>query len=404
MPDDERDRYLAELERLLPFRPARRAEILEEIGTHLDDAADERRARGIPADRAEADAQARLGTPADLARELARPEQSAWRVLAGAGAGMRASVGPWIYGYLWASVILIVAFFLAAGLAQLAGHLLSIDIQINTSGGWNSALTAFAIAVALYFAGRAATDAASVNSHRLRSEVRPWVAVAGTLVAAVILVWLMELPQNWASVIAIGLAPGAVAIGAYRPDLLPRRPGVPWVVIGGLLLLIPIGILLSAGGSVGAEGGTIDVEGAHEPDRRIELVGPWWSEEGDGQAIIGSGWGSAEGGVEGRWEVESRASLAGLRDLRAEAWHSDPVEPWRLDDRYRAPFATAPVQRDGTMLRATIVTTDSIDVSTWELILTGVGPDGVRYVLGAGSGGASSFTGSVIDWIAAVVD
>ena len=104
------------------------------------------------------------------------------------------------------------------------------------------------------------------------------------------------------------------------------------------------------------------------------------------------------------WDLAAGASLAGLSDLRVEAWRSDPTDPWRLDERHDAPFALAPVRYGGGTLTAEIVTTREPDVANWELVLTGVGSDGTRYVLSAGNGGSSTFTGSVWDWIVAVVD
>jgi hypothetical protein len=81
VPERSRATYLAELDAILPFPDDRRSEIVEEIAAHLDDAV----ADGLP----EAEAQRRLGEPTDLARDLARPEQSAWRMLAGVGAAVR---------------------------------------------------------------------------------------------------------------------------------------------------------------------------------------------------------------------------------------------------------------------------------------------------------------------------
>ena len=56
---------------------------------------------------------------------------------------------------------------------------------------------------------------------------------------------------------------------------------------------------------------------------------------------------------------------------------------------------TAPIRRNGADLTGEVVTTRDPDVNQWELMLTGVGPDGTRYVLGTAGGGNSAFTGSV---------
>jgi hypothetical protein len=76
MPEDARGRYLAELEAVLPMPDGRRSETIEEIAAHLDDAVADRVEGGADPDQAEADAQARLGSPTELARSLARTGQS----------------------------------------------------------------------------------------------------------------------------------------------------------------------------------------------------------------------------------------------------------------------------------------------------------------------------------------
>lgn len=395
MADESRDRYLAELDELLPVPSARRAEIIEELRTHLDDAVADAIERGLPTDRAEADAEARLGAPAQLARELVRPEQSTWRLLAAAGAGVRAGVGMWVYGYLFALLLILVGFVLSAVLVQLTARLFSVNISIAIDGGWNSALTAGAIAVGLYCAGRAATDAVSVASRRLRAQVRPWVVGVGTLTAAAILLLVADLPQNWPSVIALSIAPLAVAVGSYRPNLVPRRFAVPWPVIVALLLLIPLGLLASAVGN-GAGSAT-----QASPQPNWEVVGQRWN-PGAANQIGSSGWSSDGRAVTATWELGTPAAIAGLRDLRIEAWRADPDEIGRLDTRWNEPFAVAAAQRDGTTITGTVVTTNEPSVSGWTLFLTGIGPDGLRYIVAGGDGGNSTFTGSVWDWVVAV--
>ena len=99
--------------------------------------------------------------------------------------------------------------------------------------------------------------------------------------------------------------------------------------------------------------------------------------------------------------LASGVSLGEFDDLRLEAWASTDGG-MRLDPGSDAPFAIAPVAERGRHLEATIDTTGEPGVTLWNLVLTGVADDGVRYVLDASMGGQSTFTGSAWDWIVAV--
>lgn len=393
MPDRSRSDYLAELAAVLPFPAERRAEIVEEIAAHLDDA--------VAAGTSEAIAQGRLGDPVQLAEALARPEQTAIRLLAAAGAGVRAAIGPWLYGYLLASLIVFVGFLLFAALVTLAARAIGSTVAVTTAGGWNTAITAIPLATALYFAGRSATHAASVASRRLARQVRPWVATLGTAVAAFVLWFVMDAPQNVASVAALAVTPFAVALAAYRPAIPPARPRAPFVIIVGLLALIPLGILTSivlppvvnVGEEIPAE----------TWEQRTAIVGPTWA-SGAEPAFESSGWSATDQGVTAEWTPARPGLLNEFSEVRLEAWRALDGTGWRLDPAYSTPFAIGPVTRDGDRLVGTVATHREPFATAWELVLTGVAADGVRYVLDAPGGGSGGFEGSVSEWFAAVLD
>ena len=106
-------------------------------------------------------------------------------------------------------------------------------------------------------------------------------------------------------------------------------------------------------------------------DERVAIVGPQWAADGDLQ-LGASGWSSDGRTVTATWELGSPAQIAGLRDLRVEAWRSDPDVIGKLDARWNQPFAVAGVEREGATLSGTVVTTTEPGVSAWELFLTGV--------------------------------
>jgi hypothetical protein len=387
--------YLRELYTVLPFPDDRRAEIVEEIEAHLDDAVDD----GL----SEATAQRRLGEPMDLARDLARPEQSAWRVLVGAGVAVRSGIGHWLYGYFVGSLIVLLFSLTAALLVQAIGSWLGTGWSLATSDqGWNTMLIALAAALGLYYAGRVMPDRLARASRRLMRDVRPWAVSATTVLAASITILIVDAAQNWASVVALALAPGAVALGAYRPRLMPSDLRA-YAAIVVLAMALPVAILAASG--VGTSAGAVDVD--HGPqDRNLPHIGPAWPAIIDPHEypfIESGGWSrTADGRI--AWDATiAPGALRGVGDLRLEAWHTHDAG-FAIDTSHDAPFATAVPKRHGATLEAVIDTERVPGVGGWDLVLTGVGPDGVRYVLAAGSGGHSTFTGSVWDWVTAVID
>ncbi len=294
MPERSRADFLRELAGVLPFPDERRSEIVEEIATHLDDAV----ADGL----SESSAQRRLGEPADLARDLARPEQSAWRMLAGVGVALRSGIGHWIYGYLLGSLIVLLGSIGSAALVQLIGRMLGTGWSLLTSdAGWSTMLVALAAAVGLYYAGRVIPDRFARASRRLEHDVRKWAVGVTVILAAAISLLVVDAPQNWASVIALAVAPGAAVLGAYRPNLLPIELRALAAILV-LALVLPIGILALTGVGSGMSVGDGVDEGS---DRNIAHVGPWWppSVDVDGAPPISSGGWSQSGGGPVEWNA-----------------------------------------------------------------------------------------------------
>ena len=409
MAEDRRIRFLGELDDSLPMPLERRAEVIEEINAHLDDAVAERLEHGDAPDVAEMHAQTRLGSPSDLARDLARPEQSTWRLLAAVGAGVRMGVGQWIYGFLLGWLTLLLGIYGLAGAVQLADRLFETGWTFQfTDQGWNTLITSGAFAFGLYFAGRAVPRAMSIASRRPVDELRPWVATIGTAATFALFFFVIEMPLNWASAIGMAAVPLAFGLGAYRPHLLAGHVRSWVLVLVGALVLVPLVGLLIAGadtdGRSGSSGG-VEVSGGEFPDHGLGMVGPWWVAPmtADEPVLWNIRLGEPRGAGEPyEWELNGDAALAGLRDLRVEAWHVDIATIPRLDPGHSEPFATAPIERDGRTLTALLDTSSTPGTDAWELVVTGVGDDGTRYILDAGTILNSTFHGSAWDWLLAV--
>lgn len=403
MADDRRIRYLTELDASLPMPLERRAEVIEEIDAHLDDAVAAHLERGGAPDEAEAHAQRRLGAPSDLARDLARSEQSPWRLLAAVGASVRVGVGQWLYGFLLGWLLLLLGIYALAGAVQLADRLFEAGWTFQfTDQGWNTLITSGAFAFGLYFAGRAVPRTMSIASRMPVGELRPWVATIGTAATFGLFFFVIEMPLNWASVIGMAAVPLAFSLGVYRPHLLRSRMGRRYLIIVGALVLVPMIGLWSAG--TGSSGG-VEVADGELPDRGLAMVGPWWADPMTAEEPLL--WNIRLGDPRGagdpyEWELNGSAALAGLRSVRVEAWHSEEGTHGRLDPRFPEPFAVAPIERDGRTLTASLDTSSTPGTNLWELIVTGIGDDGTRYVLDAGTVLNSTFHGSAWDWIVAV--
>jgi hypothetical protein len=123
--------------------------------------------------------------------------------------------------------------------------------------------------------------------------------------------------------------------------------------------------------------------------------------------------------------MRNRTSLADWHDLRAEAWQTGAVEAgfWIVDNAKTQPLATGQVQWvDGarTLDGVDLARRGSIDSSNWPAgqvtltgvirlhpttkpiqvfaALTGVAPDGRRYLLGYPAWAVCHFDGTALDW------
>ena len=414
-----RDAFLQRIADGLPFDEAEKLDILRELAAHLADSTARLEADGLPLDAAERTALDRLGPPERLAAELTRARRTPRRLLAAAGAGTWAAVSGVIYGYLFGVLILVVASLItipvAAGVVRVFG------------GSWgslldNTAMTVLALGVGLYMAGHKVTSVVAARAgYHIRAARRVTTALGGALIAGFALVgWSGIL--TWLDVAILLSLPAWFVVGAWR-STAAAFPSRRWrlQILGLMLVIVPLGLVLGAGQQPQGSGSgwsPADVE-------RIALPTPEAVAAAQG---IESGGGNF-GGIETIGTViRDPAVLAGWRDLRVEAWRGTGVvgiDPnlMALDPAARGPFAVGPAGfetpgqtprwmwgsgnavPDGSVRLSGSVRVDrSPNVTLAWVAITGLGPDGHRYIINGPSFESTTFNGTAVDWLTAVIE
>jgi hypothetical protein len=422
MPELEVNRgeaFLRQVADGLPFDEAEKLDILRELASHLADSTSRFESEGLMLDEAERRALDRLGPPDRLAVELTHARRTPRRLLAAAGAGTWAAVSGVVYGYLFGLLVLVGASFvtipLAAGVVRLFG------------GSWgslldNTAMTLLALGVGVYVAGLKVTSVAAARAgYHIRAARRVTTALGGALVAGFALVgWSGIL--TWLDVAILLSLPAWFVVGAWR-STAAAFPSRRWrlQILGLMLVIVPLGLVLGAGQQPQGSG-----SGWSPADvGRIGLPTPEAVAAAQG---IESGGGNF-GGIETIGTViRDPAVLAGWRDLRVEAWRSTGVvgiDPnlMALDPAARGPFAVGPAGfetpgqtprwmwgsgnavPDGSVRLSGSVRVDrSPNVTLAWVAITGLGPDGHRYIINGPSLESTTFNGTAVDWLTAVIE
>jgi hypothetical protein len=408
------ERFLESVEQHLPFDKPERADILDELRSHLADSAAAMEAKGL--DRAEAERAAvkRLGPAKRLADELTRARRDRSRLLAAAGAGAWGLVRGGVWGGLvgWA-VVTVAALLISTAIAVAARQ---------TGGAWTGLDTGtsaipniVALGVAVFVAARLLTPTIAARAGYAAPLVR-WLTMP--IGAALVLTYALAIwsgPLNWPGVVALVTLPLWWVAGAWQTR--PFRLAFPRRI--ALSLAVAVGVLFGANALFGPMlVGSATALAWPAGSDRIAAPMPYWA------AKAGSG-GTTFGGYEElTLDVSDRTLLTGWTDLRIEAWRgTDPTREAGLDPTETVPFLTAPLQwstagtsPDGNSVwyggqgwpanAATLtggLRLDRSPAATWAwLALTGVAPDGQRHLLSSLSGRQVFFQGTVLDWFGAV--
>jgi len=406
----DRDEFLRRIAEGLPFEPAEASDIVRELEAHLADSAAALAAQGLSPEEAERTAIERLGPPERLADSLTAARRSPRRALAAAGAGTYAAAGGIVYGYVFA--LLVVLGVSIATLAMSQGPLRWFG------GGWSgwpdgTTVTVGALWVAAYVAGHKLTSTLAARAGYRIGTARPIATVVGgpTVLAFALFGWRGGL--NALEVVMLLALPVWFVAGAWRATtaVFPSR-GWRLKVIGLAVVGIPVVLLLGMGYSGSGSGGdTFRPQGVD----RIGLPLPAAT-----RAALGEPGGSGSPAItdEATMSITANepAALAGWSDLRIEAWRgirtsADYPGDWIVDPAATRPFATAPAkietvgsEPDGlTLLRGSAAIDRNPDVTLAWIAITGIAPDGQRYLIDGLSFSIMRFNGTVADWLTAVL-
>jgi hypothetical protein len=442
----EAQEYLSQLDGALGLPADIRADIRAELADHLQDSIAAIEAEGLDQDRAVREALARLGRPAELARQMRHAHQTTRRLLAGAAGGIfQAGLGV-VYGYIWSLVLFVLVAFIATVLSSSLRPFL--DYVAQRLPEWSpefGPLYTAAIPLALmsllpaFFAGRWSVRALMRGSRRPTAQIARWWALGGTLAIAWYVLFGMTAEQGWLAVPLELLIPIVFAVGALwrtHKTLFQPRWRVPLTLVAGTLVLVLVAGVAGVSTSVSGPDGPTSYE---KPGSAYDRLGPEW--QGDlglnGFSGTYSSWSTRYAPViEAGWDVSDPSALASFKDLRFEAWRATQFQdaPSWLEDfipapGYTAPFATQPAVG---VVYATVETASSttdytstpprtveeassttnytaftarFDMShtrsnRWLVVMTGVAPDGIRYRL-AMETSRTSFSGTIWDWLTA---
>jgi hypothetical protein len=405
--------YLDRMSGELRLPAADVAEVRAELSDHLQDSIASLEAEGLDHERATREALARLGSADELGRHLRHAHQSTRRLLAGAGGGVFAAGGGWVLGYMggWVVAILLTLLFGAAITVLTRIGLPMPDLMGDHGDTVNSLLIGIANAMAAGVAVRYAVRTSAGLSRRAPRSIAVFWAVAGAVGFGWYAIFGLHGLQSWPGVVLeLSVPLFVIAAATVRIDRPMPHVGRWAVAIVGLSVL-GTGLMFAAVSGVSVSGSSSSAQIGDGPDMHFDIAGPtaptaWLPEHG----LSGGGWGGSSDGA--TWTsfglatgtMPMATALADWHDVRVEAWHgmsgNDP-NSFGLDPRYSSPFAIEPANIHDNSIDASFRFGQWRDAKSWWLILTGVGPDGHRYVLSAGGGGGSSFNGSAWDWLTA---
>jgi hypothetical protein len=402
----------------LPLGEVERAEILEELRSHVADSRAELEAEGLATDVAERVAIDRLGEPDRLARALTDARRGRLRLLAAAGAGSWAVVSNGIYGWIVGVLLAALAWIATQAVVRFVGPFAFDSVSF------------VGIGVALYVAGSVVTPVVATRAGYRVETVRRVLALAGALVLSAYALVGWSGPLDAIGVVARLTLPVWWIAGTSRRSRVGRGS---IRTFGGLLLVaivVTVGVQVAqlqlrgvAGGAPGdvARDGELNLGRIAAP-APAAIAAPI---TGNGQVSISGSSGVAAGAF--MVDVSDTTVLSGWRDLRVEAWRAvDPgsVSPTPVSPAATSPFVVSPAvwSPAGELPGGGLIWSSSapwgpramtlsgsvrLDGTPWVtaawVALTGVAPDGSRHLITEPDYVMSTFNGTVLSWLEAAV-
>ena len=387
----ERDlaaRWFARLHDGLSLPPGDRTAAVEEIRAHVELAADEMVARGIPREVGVRQVLERLGAPERLARDITAAHRRPLDLLTAAGVAFRVTAVTAFRTLVLAwTALALLAIALGVGVEAMRRVIGSQFLRVDWSPILDGFIPAAVGALVAFVVGRSLVTPVAIAAHRSRSDVRGPVLVVGMMVAA--LIGLTGVEARWSVPTAMAMAtlPAWYALGILRPAALPSPDisargliGVAvLILVMTPLVLVGVGGQMSSGSSEPAEfdpdlayaavGAFVDIENPPlEITEGTDSLAPW---VGPGPIRIERS-GKFVSGHAAEWG-----------DLRLEVWQGpeDQLNGHALDPQATEPLASSPMTVTGSRVHGTVTLLPEPRDSFYYVAVTGRNEAGERVQL-----------------------
>jgi hypothetical protein len=380
--------YLKRLHDALSLSDSERASAVEEIHAHVELAADEMVARGVPRDAAVRQVLERLGAPDRLARDIAAAHRRPNDLLTAAGVAFRVTAASGFKAFVvaWAGLFLAaIALGLAvAGIRRVTG---SAFLQYDWTPVLDGLMPAVVGGIVAYAVGRSLVSPISVAAHRSQSEVRRPILVIGIGVALVVGLTAIEARWNPLTALAMASLPAWFALGVVRPTLGPRWQLTHRWSIGVVVLMVSLAIAMLAFGGVSVTSGESLESEPFEPNLAYASVGRFVDLEYPPLELSTSSESAGPWTGPGPIRLErSGTMVAGAgpwADIRLEVWPGPEGElngP-ALDPNATAPLATAPMTVRGSRVYGSVLLEPQPRAAFYYVAVTALTPEGERVQL-----------------------
>ncbi len=383
----DRELYLARVAAALRMPDAATRDITEELAAHLADANDDLVTAGLTADQAEREALARLGNPEDLAGGVRRAHQTRRRLVTAIGPALGATIRGAIVGYIFGAGLMTLASIVALIALSLVASTLHLSLSSFDTGWFGGPIALFVAAYAGHGIPRVVAD----RSMRRVVDVRLMVGLIGAIGVAIVAWFLVRVSLDPLMVAILAACPAVFLVGAVAATDRPRRR----IPIAGFIGILGVATVASlAVAIVTAQWNTDD----GLPAQIIPDIGTSAFEADVPQPASASA--SSFGGqtieLSAAWDTV--ADRSAWRDIRAEIWRSGPPADPRLLDA--APVAIVEPTVTDEWASATVNLPLARERTWYRVALTGVAPDGHRYVLSEDSSVHEvDFIGTGWDWL-----